>query len=121
MEVKGPAATLFGGGRRGLFREPPARAKDDGRPNSRRREGSYTSVYLDDIRDLLYHAASHHGDGFHAPRLLQGGQEDERGGVVEGGRVFDGRVALDLEPARESVFYLNTKRLRMGHLIELAS
>ena len=24
-------------------------------------------------------------------------------------------------PARESVFYLNTKRLRMGHLIELAS
>ena len=40
--------------------------------------------------------------------------------LEEGGLEVCERVPLDLEPARESVFYLNTKRLRMGHLIELA-
>ena len=39
--------------------------------------------------------------------------------MEEGGLKVCERVPLDIEPARESVFYLNTKKLRMGHLIEL--
>jgi GTP cyclohydrolase II len=46
---------------------------------------------------------------------------DKLRAMEEGGLVVCGRVRLDIEPARESVFYLNTKRRRMGHLIELAS
>src|SRR5215204_503938 len=46
---------------------------------------------------------------------------DKLRAMEEGGLVVCGRVPLDIEPARESVFYLKTKRLRMGHLIELAS
>jgi 3,4-dihydroxy 2-butanone 4-phosphate synthase/GTP cyclohydrolase II len=46
---------------------------------------------------------------------------DKLRAMEEGGLVVCGRVSLDIEPARESVFYLNTKRRRMGHLIELAS
>jgi GTP cyclohydrolase II len=45
---------------------------------------------------------------------------DKLRAMGEGGLVICERVRLDIAPARESVFYLNTKRARMGHLIELA-
>ena len=41
--------------------------------------------------------------------------------MEEGGLKVTERVLLDIEPAREAISYLNTKKLRMGHLIELAS
>ncbi len=46
---------------------------------------------------------------------------DKLRAMTDGGLAVTERVSLNLEPARESVFYLNTKKLRMGHLIELAS
>lgn len=39
--------------------------------------------------------------------------------LVAGGLTVVERVPLDIEPPREAVFYLSTKKLRMGHLLEL--
>ncbi len=41
--------------------------------------------------------------------------------LAAGGLNVVERVPLDIETPREAVFYLSTKRLRMGHLLELVS
>ncbi|MBC7932237.1 MAG: GTP cyclohydrolase II [Rubrivivax sp.] len=46
---------------------------------------------------------------------------DKLRAMAEGGLEVTERVQLDIEPARDAVFYLNTKKRRMGHLIETAS
>jgi 3,4-dihydroxy 2-butanone 4-phosphate synthase/GTP cyclohydrolase II len=41
--------------------------------------------------------------------------------LVAGGLNVIERVPLDIEPPTEAAFYLSTKKLRMGHLLELVS